>query len=486
MQDLAEETGTPTDHMKWDCGGMVPKGYSVNYYKRLLEYVRTAFAGNYWHGLPRDLAQKYGEWTTGFKSRTDSTPMQLRPTPNKIFVSEKLNNRVCVLRHGFFPSDSRVYKEVDALVEAGFSVDVICLRGLNQRPGETMGAVRIIRLFHAKLRGSLIGYLLEYGLSILQMFVQVSLRSLRYRYACIQVNTMPDSLVFATIVARLLGARILLDMHEPMPELFVTKYGEDRMHLQVRLLAKIEQLAIEYAHYVITVNETIRQRFIMRGANGGKIGVVRNVPVEEYFNRALPSVKREGFTLATHGTIQPRYGHDLIIRALPLLRGQIPELRVLFIGSGETVEELQRLSEELACADLITFVGQLPPSEVACALSSVDIGLVTLMPSPFSELCQPNKLFEYVALKIPVIASRVRAIEESFDDSCIAFYEAGNRDTLARCIMDLYSHPAKRRRLAATAYERYESLRWRVAKNEYVRFVRRAICGGTEHIQGYE
>ncbi|MBN1558363.1 MAG: glycosyltransferase family 4 protein [Lentisphaerae bacterium] len=381
--------------------------------------------------------------------------------------------RVCVLRHGYYPADVRVYKEVRALVEAGMDVDVICLRERGEARRETIDGISVCRLAHAHRRGSRLRYVYQYGLSVVLMFGMVTWRALRRRYAVIQVNTMPDALVFTTVIARLFGTRILLDMHEPMPELFMAKYGADDSLFFIRLQVWIEQAAMRYADGVLTVNDTIRRRFIERGAAAAKIRVVRNVPGERFAGAPTAAGPRGAeFRLVTHGTLQPRYGQDVVIRALPRLVDAIPGIRLTIIGDGETRPELEALARELGCADAVAFRGHVPFAAVPAALAGADAGLVTLMPSPFADLCQPNKLFEYAALRIPVVAARFPAIEEMFDDTCLTFFRAGDAEDLCRAIREVRADPEGARKKAENAYRRYEPVRWQAAKADYLAAVR--------------
>ena len=381
---------------------------------------------------------------------------------------------ICVVRHGKYPNDPRVYKQVRALAEAGYAVDVICLRTSEKPSREVIDGVRVYRLLHVYRRGSIVRYALVYTLSILFMGTFLSLLSCRRRYRCIQVNTLPDALVFTTLLPRVFGARVLLDMHEPTPELLQAKYrGRSKPMLQTQIL--IEKLAIRYAHQVITVNDTIRARFIERGANPDKIDVVRNVPPEHFGQSASSRKRHEGLVIMTHGTLQPRYGHSILLQALPRIRQEFGQLKVIIAGLGETMDALKNLSTELGCDDLVTFTGLVSLDEIAELISQSDIGIVPLMPSPFSELCQPNKLFEYIDLKVAVAAVRLPAIEESFDDSCLAYFDAGDVDGLANCIIKLGKNSALRETLATNAYARYESLRWSVAKDRYVRMIDQLI-----------
>jgi glycosyltransferase involved in cell wall biosynthesis len=389
--------------------------------------------------------------------------------------------RICVVRHGYYPEDPRVYKEVRALIEAGYAADVLCLSKPGESRREQINGVRVYRIPQARWRGSKGAYMLEYVLSILMMGMVLPVLHFLYRYACIQVNTLPDALVFITVLPKLFGARVLLDMHEPTPELMLTKYNGKVNKRILQLQCLLERLAIRYAHRVITVNNTIRQRFIERGADPDKIAVVRNVPAEDFGKAAPPRKPHSGFIIITHGTLQPRYGQSMLLRVLPLIRSQIDGLRLIVAGPGTTEAELKRLAKELGCEDLVTFTGQVSRERVAELISQADIGVVPLLPSSFAELCQPNKLFEYMELKTPVIAARLPAIEESFDDSCIRYFAAGDALDLAEAIVTLAGDARRREALTANAFARYQSLCWREAKKEYVSIVDALIESGGHH-----
>ena len=141
---------------------------------------------------------------------------------------KKLQPRLCVVRHGYFPDDIRVLKEVKALCEAGYSVDVICLKKQNEKYYEILENVHIYRIPLTHRRGSLLKYTFEYSLSFILMFILLTVKYFHRRYDCFQVNTLPDFLVFITVIPKLFGAKILIDLHEPVPELWITKYGENR------------------------------------------------------------------------------------------------------------------------------------------------------------------------------------------------------------------------------------------------------------------
>lgn len=390
------------------------------------------------------------------------------------------SNRVCVVRHGYYPSDPRVYKEVKVLAEAGYEVDVICLKNPGERLRERTGAVRVIRFPHSHRRGSTFRYASEYGLSILLIGLLLPLRFLRRRYSLIQVNTLPDFLVFTTLIPRLFGARVLLDMHEPTPELMMTKRDGQVSEGMLHLLIWIEKMAIRTATRVITVNDTICRRFIERGAPAEKMTVVRNVPTDDFGATVSEPPPHDGLVIMTHGTLQPRYGQEVILHALPRIRKAFESVRLVIAGAGETQADLEQLAVELGCEDITEFTGFLSRDALAERIAGADIGIVPLLPGPFAELCQPNKLFEYVALNTAVVASRLPAMEESFDETCLRYFEAGDAASLAEAVSELGRSRTLRQSLAERAAAVYQTLRWSRAGAEYVQLVH-SLTGKENH-----
>jgi glycosyltransferase involved in cell wall biosynthesis len=378
---------------------------------------------------------------------------------------------ICIIRHSYFPGCTRITKEMNALSETGYSIDLVCLSRPGEQRRETINGVRVFRLPHGHKRGSPVRYMFEYGLSFVLMSAMISALYFQRRYSCIQVNTLPDFLVFVTFIPRLFGAKVLLDMHEPTPELWNSKYVKTSRPLVIKLLTAMEQLAIKYSNKVITVNDMIRSIYIERGARADKVAVIGNVPDEIFDEVTKKDSSENNFTLLTHGTIEERYGQEVIIRALEFLKEKIDNLRVYIVGDGENADRLHSLCEKLGYSDLVTFAGHLPLLRIKEIITNSDIGLVPLVSSQWADLCQPNKLFEYIAMKTPVIVSRLRAIESILDETCVMYFQPGNPEDLARCVLEIYNHPDKGRKLAEKAYNRYERIKWQKTKKLYLDIV---------------
>jgi len=195
--------------------------------------------------------------------------------------------RVCIVRHSFYPEELNVKREAEALRDFGFQVTVICLRGPGERAREVVEGVEVHRLPVGHQRGKIARYLFEYN----AFFVLASWRllwlHLRSPFRFVQVNTMPDYLVFVTLIPKLTGVKVVLHMHEPMPELFATMFPPRYARLFLPLIRLSERASLAYADRALTVTREMRDNFGRRGADVNKITVVVNVPDERLFSPEL-------------------------------------------------------------------------------------------------------------------------------------------------------------------------------------------------------
>src|SRR5262245_53291657 len=131
--------------------------------------------------------------------------------------------RAVVLLYSYYPSAVRPRRAAVAMIRAGIHVEVICLRhGPEDRPTENVNGVRIRRITIQHQRSGKAAYILRYGAFILACFLILCGCPLRRRYPILHVHNMPDVLVFSSLLATLLGARVILDLHDPMPELMIS------------------------------------------------------------------------------------------------------------------------------------------------------------------------------------------------------------------------------------------------------------------------
>jgi glycosyltransferase involved in cell wall biosynthesis len=378
-----------------------------------------------------------------------------------------------MIRQGFFPLDTRVRREVHALAAAGHEIDVICVRRPGQPRRERLGRVNVHRLRLPNTRGERrIRYLLQYAVFGAVAAAVVAALHCRRRFDVVQVNSMPDALVFAAAVPRLLGARVLLDLHECMPEFFQVKYGVAPGHPALRALSAAEQASIRFADRVITCTEQMRQAFVERGAPADKIGVVLNSSDEAIFDvrRHPPAPRRpDRFTLICHGAIERSYGLETVVRAAALVRDEIPGLRVEIFGEGTYRPELERLVRRLGLHGAVRFSdGFVPIDRLLTAIAAADAGVVAMRRDAFRDLTHCNKMFDFVAMRRPAIVSRTRAVEAYFGQGCFEMFESGDERDLARAVRALYRDRRLGERLVDRALEVSRPYRWSRQRRLYL------------------
>jgi len=382
--------------------------------------------------------------------------------------------RVCIITHSHYPYDARVSRQARALVRAGHEVDVVCLQFEDQHFFQRADGVSIYRLPIGRLRGGKLRYLFEFAAFQLAASLLAGALHLRRRYHVVETTSVPDWLIFAAIVPKLLGARALLDLHECMPEYGATKYGVPMEHRMVKILTFLERASIRFADFVTTCTEQMRERFVARGAPAEKIAVVLNSFDEERFDparyvRDVPA--REGFTIICHGTIEPNYGLDIVVRAVALLRDRIPGLRLEIWGDGTHRPEVQAIAHQLGLDEHVKFNGWVTMDALMPHLVAADAGVVAVRRDAFRDVTLCTKMFDLVSLRKPVIISRTRAVEAYFGSECFQIFESGDEHDLADAIYAVYADPARRERLVRNATARNEPYRWAHQAERYVEIV---------------
>lgn len=387
--------------------------------------------------------------------------------------------RICVLRQDFVPLDPRPTRAISALAAEGHEVDVICLAGQDEPRRERNGSVRIWRVPIPRLRSSgALPYLAQYLCFAVVAGVLVTALHLRRRFDLVQVHTLPDTLVFSALIPKLTGARILLDLQEAAVEFFMVKFDRPRDSRFVRLVAAAEQASIRFADFATTCTAQMREAFVARGADPDRLGVVLGSSDEAVFDTVRhPPRGSDGdrFVLVSHGSIEERYGIDTGIRAVALLRDELPGLRFEVIGDGSYRGEAQALSQELGVAGRVTFSdGWIPMRDLLEALASADAGLVAIRKDPFRDLVHTLKMFDMVTMRLPVAVARTRSVQAYFDEDCFEYFESGDHEALAQAIRRMQD-PAHRAALVERATEAVAPYRWGIERERYLGYVRRTL-----------
>jgi glycosyltransferase involved in cell wall biosynthesis len=384
---------------------------------------------------------------------------------------------ICFVAHTFYDRDGRVRRHAETLADICRQVDVIALRAKGQPASRFFNGVRIFTIpfgHRSKMRS---GYLLEYGISfILFSFWLLSLY-IKHRYHIIHIHNMPDFLTFTAFLPRILGAKVILDIHDPMPELYLSKFEDSTKGLGTKLMRFQEKTSTSFANIVITANHLFKENLKKRGIPKDKIIVIKNVAEGKIFKRTkIPRVQdgcKSVFTLMYVGTVARRYGLDIPIRALPKLIHHIPHIRLEITGAlRDGAEELLGLVDQLGVSSYVNFIPPIPIDEIPGKLAAADIGIYTAHTDPHMNIASPTKVFEYIAMGLPTIASRLPILEELFSEGSLQFFEPGNVEHFAQCVIDLYDHPEKRQKLVKNADKDFpQEIAWQQERDTYLRLL---------------
>ena len=380
--------------------------------------------------------------------------------------------------HAYYPlGETRVQREAMALVDHDYDVHVICLRGPGERRRAIIDGVTITRLPVARHRGrGFVSQLLEYLLFFTLATAALTTMHLRRRFDTIQAHNLPDFLVFAAAVPKMMGTPVILDLHDLMPEFLAARTQSSLNSPMVRAVRLQERLACRFADHVITVTQGWHKTLIERGVPAGKISVVMNVADARVFRpREVPvDATRNGFGILYHGTFTYRYGVDLILEAVALLKEDLPSVHATLLGDGDARDDLLIAVKELGLTDHVTISdGMVAAEQLPAAISSASVGVVPNRSNVFTEGILPTKLLEYVAMGVPVIAGRTKTVTEYFTDDQVEFFSPGDARDLARHIRILYADSQRCRDLASRAAVFNDTHRWETMSAEYVALVER-------------
>ncbi len=236
-------------------------------------------------------------------------------------------NRICHVVFDRFPQDSRVRRYVNALLESGLDVFVVCIGDASDGTINSAGdRLKIYRLPLRKKRSSFGRRIFEYLLFEIYSFFMVTYIFFRYRVKAFQIHTLPDFLVFSCVVPRLFGSSIILDFHELFPEFMMQHEPNATMRSPIiRILLLQEKLSFHFATDIIAFHDPAKEILSMRIKSAKPITVVMNgVDPEE-----MPEIERYSdgkFKIIYNGTINFNLNLGIVIDALANIKADHQEI----------------------------------------------------------------------------------------------------------------------------------------------------------------
>jgi len=378
-----------------------------------------------------------------------------------------------------YPADPRPRRAAAALVKEGMHIDLICEADPNLPRRENVNGMEIIRIPIKHHRGGKLSYAYQYSAFIFMSACVLAWRSLRRRYDLVYIHNMPDVLVLSALIPKLFGAKVILDLHDPMPELMTTIFNFEESSAAVRLIARLEKMSMALADQVLTVNVACKRIFGSRSCRPEKIAVIMNSPDEEVFPFRAPSADafaKKGlnhpFVIMYHGSLVERNGLDLAVDAIARVRPTIPHAELRIYGTGTPfLDRVMENVNKMGLNESVHYLGPKRLEDLVPAIADCHVGVIPNHRNPFTEINTPTRIFEYLALGKPVVAPRTPGIQDYFDQRSLLFFESGNSEDLAQQIKYAFSHADEMMQIAKQGQQVYLAHAWSQERQKLVNLV---------------
>jgi glycosyltransferase involved in cell wall biosynthesis len=391
--------------------------------------------------------------------------------------------RICMLTHSVYSRDTRVRRYAEYLAQDGYKTDVICLNSENGLPQSYSPMVSVYSLPMTRIRNEGLGLIKSWFAVFASMFFLLSKLELKHHYDLIHVHNVPDFLVFCALIPRLRGCPVILNIHDPVPELAQSKLGLSETNAVIRGLRFLERISVGFSTHVITATRTFERLLISRNVPSQKITVISNAADPRFFRydecAEKAREKRSGFTLLYVGTVAARYGLDVCIRALPTLKDRIPGLRLRIVPKivceGKALDDCLELARKLGVRDLVQVDQPVPLERMPDLMRDADVGVYPADVDCHMDIALSLKIPEMAATGLPIIATRLSVLEEIFGEDAIAFVPPRDPTAFASKVLELYESPLLRQALIRKAAEKSAELAWENQYETYRKLVEHLI-----------
>ena len=382
--------------------------------------------------------------------------------------------KVCMVAYTFYDGDNRVMRYAETLVRRGDQVDVISLRYGNQSSLQVLNGVTVYRVQARRMKEkSRCAYLFRIVLFLFRALFLLARRHLSEPYQLVHVHSMPDFLVFAALVPRLMGCKVVLDIHDLLPDFYAGRFGVKAGSLAYKLLVNEERVSCAFADHIVISNDLWRERVVQRSVEDERCTVIINAVDRSIFHPGPALRCGNKFVVLYPGSLNWHQGVDLAIRAIASIRHQLPEVELQICGLGPEKEALVSLVQELGLGNCVTFLDPRPIREIAQLMRQVDLGVVPKRKDSFGNEAFSTKIMEFMATGIPVVVSDTRIDRFYFDDSIVKFFDGGDSDSLAKSILALAQDRSLRDDLVGNARRFIEHNDWESNQHTYLELVDR-------------
>ena len=362
------------------------------------------------------------------------------------------------------PFDRRVWLEACALRDAGFQVSVVCPKAPGDPSFQEIEGIRIRKYAPPPPTSGAFSYVWEFAYCWARTLALVLEAAAQEGFDVIQACNPPDTYWALAAPFKAFGKRFVFDQHDLCPEVYISRFPQGSRAV-VRALEWLERATYAIADHVVATNDSYRETAMRRGnVSAGRVTVVRTGPNPERLRRGTPVASwRSGrrYLCAYLGVMGPQDGVDLAVRSVAaLVKSGRDDVQFVFMGGGDSYEELLSLVDDLQVSDSVTFTGRIPDETVFEVLSTADLGMSPDPLNPLNDVSTMNKTMEYMSFGVPVVAFDLKETRVSAGPAAV-YVQPNDTDAFARAIADLLDDPEKRATMGRQGRERVErQLAW--------------------------
>ena len=269
--------------------------------------------------------------------------------------------------------------------------------------------------------------------------------------------------IAGVILAKLFRIPIVMEVNTPLG-IYTTKQDMGNYY---HLALFAERFVLRSATYVTTVSQEAKEILLARYP-GLKVVVNENGVNPQRFSpevsgkRPIERFALEGkFIIGYSGSLMWWHGIPVLLRAMEMVRRKLPEAHLLLMGDSGQRQEYEALAKKLSIDDVVTFAGLVSYEKMPGYLAACDVLVAPYLPTlaevPFHG--SPIKVFEYMAMAKPVVASnlgQISAILKHRETGLLV--TPGDADELADAIIELREDPGLGLKLGGQA--RTEALKY--------------------------
>ena len=393
-------------------------------------------------------------------------------------------DRICYIFQDQYPWDVRVEKICGSLANHGIEVHIVS-RNRDGLPIIEPYRDRITIHRLSKGCNSLVRDLLNFPAFFSPFWLKAVVSTVRKTSSeLIIVRDLP--LAITAWVAGMITSRpVLLDMAENYPAMIYDTWiyrGPHWIDYLIRnpaMLRLMEKFILPKMDGILVVSEASAQRIEKLGVSKDAISIVGNTPFiqkTESYEVVDEIRKLSGFILTYVGGLEESRGLDILIRAIPKVAEVEPNVLIVLVGKGTAEPMLGRLARELGVEKHLIWMGWRDPEVVPSIIRASDICIVPHYVTEHTNTTIPNKIFDYMLQKKPVIVTNAKTLSEIVCRSrCGLVYKDTRPDELSEAIIQLRTKELRKQMGEAGYHAVLNMYSWNFDSRRLIDAVRRLL-----------